>query len=763
MPLLRSFFLALLLLAAVPATAQPGDADWLYRGSDIPRDSAWRFGTLGNGLRYAIRRKPLPAGQVSIRIRIDAGSLHERDEARGWAHFVEHMLFRGTASYPDRRAREIWQSLGASFGSDSNARTTPTETVYQLDLPRNGREALDTSLAVLAEMMSRATIAPETVAAERPVVLAEKGRRPELAQRVIELTRTLFYSGLKFAERDPIGTDATLAAASAEGLRAFYRRWYRPERTTLVMAGDADPALMEDLLRARFGGWRGEGPAPAEPAYGRPAAVEPAVAGLPYPGVPVTATLAWVRPWREAAHTLERERLLLEEGLAERILNRRLESHARGQAAFINASVNADRARNIVEATQLAVVAREGNWRGALNESFAILADALRAPPSQAEIGRELANLRTSVTAAVQGEPTVRSPTRAEQLVNAVSSGGVVATAQTVLDNLDRHAPSMTPERIGAAMRALFTGDGPRMMLLTPAAVALPDLASGLAAARAVAPAERGAERRVSFDDLPLPANPGREVSRQRIEDMDVTIVRFANGSTLSFKRTAFERGSVQVRLRFGAGMAWLAPDRPSLAWLGGLVGPSGLAGLDLESVERMLTGRRIGLAFRVEDDAFVLSGQTNQADLADQLRLLAAKLSHPHWDPAIFARFRAAAVESFDLHFSSAAARAGREAGGVFRPNDQRWRPVEREAMAAVTAEQFRAFFTPLLAQGPVHAIIVGDIELEAAVAAMRRTIAALPARPDPAPPPGALALRPPAADPAPRTFTHRGDPNQA
>ena len=52
---------------------------------------------------------------------------------------------------------------------------------------------------------------------------------------------------------------------------------------------------------------------------------------------------------------------------------------------------------------------------------------------------------------------------------------------------------------------------------------------------------------------------------------------------------------------------------------------------------------------------------------------------------------------------------------------------------MKAVTVDQFRDFFTPLLAQGPVHAIIVGDMELEAAVEAMRRTVASLPQRPAP------------------------------
>jgi zinc protease len=98
MSLVRAFLLAFALLVASPSAAQIGDSDWLYRGSDIERDPSWRFGTLANGLRYAVRRNALPAGQVSIRIRIDAGALHEEDQERGWAHYVEHMLFRGTES-----------------------------------------------------------------------------------------------------------------------------------------------------------------------------------------------------------------------------------------------------------------------------------------------------------------------------------------------------------------------------------------------------------------------------------------------------------------------------------------------------------------------------------------------------------------------------------------------------------------------------------------------------------------------------------------
>lgn len=771
-PAILAFLLALSvpLLAQTPAPAAPaadprGDTGWFYRGSDIAPDPAWRFGTLPNGLHYAVRQGALPAGQVSIRIRIDAGSLHEADNERGWAHYVEHMVFRGTENFPDREARQTWQRLGASFGSDSNARTTPTDTVYQLDLPHADRASLDTSLNVLSEMMSRARFDAAAVNGERPVILSEKNRRSELATRMRDASLPLYFAGLRFAERDPIGTDETLNGATADGLRAFYRRWYRPSRATIVMVGDADPDMMEGLIRDRFGGWQGEGPEPADPDYGAPAEVPEAVANVPYPGVPHTANIQWIRPYEPVPHTMAREQMYLAENLAARIINRRLEAHARGDSAFISASVGLSRQRNIANMSGLTLTAKDGRWRDAMTESFAIIGDALRDPPSETEIARELSNLRTGVTAAVQGEDTVRSQVRAEQLVGAIDNGAVTTTAQTVLDNFERNVPEMTPARVGAAMRDLFSGLGPRVILATPTAIEGGNaaLAQGLAEARAAAPATRPAERRVSFDDLPALGRPGREVSRERIEDMDVTIVRFANGSTLTFKPTAFERGSVQVRLRFGHGQAGFASDRPSLGWLSSLVASSGLAGLDIDGMERLLTGRRIGLAFAIDEDAFVLAGQTNAADLPDQLRLLATKLVAPNWDPALFARYRTSAVDNFDLAFTSASARANRELGGVVRPNDQRFRAIEREEIANVTLDQFRDFYAPLLADGPVHVVIVGDMTLDDAVAAVRRTVAALPTRRATPPASDAAALRPPAPGPEPRTFTHRGDANQA
>ncbi|MBV9749491.1 MAG: insulinase family protein, partial [Acetobacteraceae bacterium] len=131
-------FLALFLLGAAasgkqkavvpppaPAAVRVDPSAWLYKGSDITPDPAWSFGTLPNGLRYAVRKNGVPPGQVSIRVRIDAGSLYETDAERGFAHFIEHLSYRASEYVPDGEAKRIFQNFGATFGTDTNAQTSP--------------------------------------------------------------------------------------------------------------------------------------------------------------------------------------------------------------------------------------------------------------------------------------------------------------------------------------------------------------------------------------------------------------------------------------------------------------------------------------------------------------------------------------------------------------------------------------------------------------------------------------------------------------
>ena len=170
--LLRAFALSLLLVPVLPLGAQVAaplpaattaslpapryaqpDDPWIYRGTDIPIDQEWLFGEMPNGVRYAVRRNGAPPGQVALRVRIDAGSLHENDSELGFAHLIEHLTFRESKYFGISEAIPHFQRLGASLGHDTNAITSPTQTVYKLDLPNATPATLEESIRLFSGMI----------------------------------------------------------------------------------------------------------------------------------------------------------------------------------------------------------------------------------------------------------------------------------------------------------------------------------------------------------------------------------------------------------------------------------------------------------------------------------------------------------------------------------------------------------------------------------------------------------------------------------
>ena len=97
--------------------------------------SASISGQLDNGFQYVIEEKQNVKEQVAIRLVVKVGSIYEEEEEKGIAHFVEHMLFKGTESFPNFQAIQELASLGAEFGRQVNATTKMDHTEFVIDLP----------------------------------------------------------------------------------------------------------------------------------------------------------------------------------------------------------------------------------------------------------------------------------------------------------------------------------------------------------------------------------------------------------------------------------------------------------------------------------------------------------------------------------------------------------------------------------------------------------------------------------------------------
>jgi len=139
----------------------------------IVNDPEVRAGVLPNGLHYYVQSNPKPADRAELRLVIRAGSVLEDEDQRGLAHFLEHMLFNGTESYPANELIDILESFGMDFGPDINAYTSFDQTVFQLTVSTDDEEQFLLGLNVLEEWAFKASLTEEEFEKERGVVLEE--------------------------------------------------------------------------------------------------------------------------------------------------------------------------------------------------------------------------------------------------------------------------------------------------------------------------------------------------------------------------------------------------------------------------------------------------------------------------------------------------------------------------------------------------------------------------------------------------------------
>ncbi|MEL0253641.1 MAG: insulinase family protein, partial [Novosphingobium sp.] len=140
----------------------------------------------------------------------------------------------------------------------------------------------------------------------------------------------------------------TLEAADAAKVKAFHDKWYRPDNTVIVVAGDADPAALIKRIEQSFGGWRATGKKPLQPDFGKPlapAGVDPKnpvgeAKVLVEPDLPRLVNWAYLRPWKKVNDTIVYNQGLMIDRLALALINRRLEGRARAGGSYLVASVD---------------------------------------------------------------------------------------------------------------------------------------------------------------------------------------------------------------------------------------------------------------------------------------------------------------------------------------------------------------------------------------------------------------------------------------
>ncbi len=761
---------------ATPAPAVKCDpnAPWLYRCSDIPIDKEWIFGELPNGVRYVVRKNGVPPGQVSIRVRMDVGSMYERDSERGFSHLLEHLVFRQSKYLGDGEAIPTWQKMGATFGSDTNAETSPIATTFKLDLPNSTEASVDESMKLISGMMIAPTLSEKNVRTDVPIVLAEMRERGGTASRVFDQTQETLFAGQKLASRAVIGTEATLNAANEANVRAFHQRWYRPENAVVIVVGDIPTAAMEASIKKWFGDWQGVGPRAPEPPFGDPLAPKGAKGVAPVgqtkvivePDMPRSITYAIMRPWRPVRDTVVYNQGIMVDSLAQAIINRRLEAKARAGGSFLVAQVSKDKVVRSADATYVMITPLGADWKAALGDTRAVIADAMAKPPTQEEIDREVKEFAVAFDSSVEQRRLLPGAKLADDMVTALDIRETIASPEVVQDIFRRSIPLFTPANVLAHTRQMFQGTVTRAVYVTPQAgeATAAGIKTALATPVAANSGSRLAATSIKFSDLPPIGAPTEPLAERATGLLDIKQYDYANGVKVQLWPTEDEPGRVTLKVRFGGGWRAFTAKTAPYATLGDMaLVDVGVGKLDREAMDRVMTGRKIGFDFSIEDANFLFKADTRAADLEDQLYLFAAKFATPRWDANPVLRAQAAAKINYESYASSPQGVLERDLRFLERGRDPVFRTPTPAEISATTVEGFREVWEPILRQGPIEIQLYGDFDKAKALAALNRTFGALPLRGDL--PEGTAGLEartlPPSAQPV--LLYHRGDANQA
>lgn len=228
------------------------DIDFTNLNAPVPLDKSIQKGTLANGLTYYIKKNAKPEKRMELRLVVKAGAINEDADQNGIAHFVEHMLFNGTEHFPKNDLVHYLEKIGVRFGADLNAYTAYDQTVYQLPIPTDKPELIQSGFKILADWAGSATFKPDEIDKERGVVLEEWRLRQGAGMRASKVHRPTIYYGSKLEQHDVIGDNNVIQKAPYAVIKRFYQDWYRPDLMAVVVVGDIDVAQIEKQIKENF-------------------------------------------------------------------------------------------------------------------------------------------------------------------------------------------------------------------------------------------------------------------------------------------------------------------------------------------------------------------------------------------------------------------------------------------------------------------------------------------------------------------------------
>ena len=708
---------------------------WAQDSSDIKPDPRVIYRTLPNGMRYLLMPNKQPPGRVSMRLHIAAGSLMEREDQLGVAHFLEHMVFNGSKKFPD--ASQLipkMQRLGIGFGAHANASTTFDETIYKLDLPNNEEDTLKLGFDIMRDFGDGALLRDEEIEKERGVILSEKTSRDSVQMRLMEQQFQTLLPDALMTKRFPIGTEEIIKSAPRKVFTDFYSQYYIPSRMTFVYVGDFDPVEAEKRIIANFSSM-------ANPVIPGP---EPKLGSIPSgqgfktlivadKEVAITdITLLTLNPSKKKPDTKANRAADLPHALAHSMLSRRFSILAKKENSTIGGG-NAYKQNlfDFVEMTAISVNAKNQDWKSALTTVEQELRRALEHGFTASELKEVKAGILNAYEQAVKSSTSRKTPSIASSLTQHIHSDAVFSTPEDDLAILRESLENITPATCHDALKKLWNTEDITLILTTKKRPQDGDATLTKiyenSKKKPVSAPEQTAEVNFAYTNF---GEAGTVEKKHYVKDHDFTQIQFHNGCRCNIKKTDFKQNNIRVTALVGGGKLSMPKNKPGIdVYASSTFGAGGLGKHSNDDLRRILAGRNAGFGFALSDTAFTLSGITTPDDLELQLQLLCAHLTDPGFRPEADRLFQAQ-IPTIYSQLKHTAAGPQSKLSAFLRGNDPRFTFPTKEQLETYDSNQIKQWILPEFKNGYLELSIIGDLDVDKTIDLLSKTLGALPKR---------------------------------
>ncbi len=664
-----------ILLAGSPALAAPAAPAKAGAAGDVLPFKATEK-TLANGLKIIVVPTGLP-NLVSVTIPVQTGSRNEIEPGKsGFAHFFEHMMFRGTKAYPPEKYQEVITRAGAR----QNAYTSDDLTNYYTTF---AKEDLDTVLKVEADRFQHLDYPIEAFKTESRAVLGEYNKNSaNPMQKLFEVQRDAAFTTHTY-KHTTMGflKDIEDMPNQYAYSKVFFDRWYRPEKTTIIVAGDVDPAKAIAMVEKYWGGWK-------KGSYTAPVPSEPKAAGAQYRHVPwPTPTLPLVTAAFRAPAFSDTEKdgaalsmlLSLSFGRTSPLYKRLVQDEQKVDQLF-------EFAPNRVDPSLATIGARVKKAADALYVRDAILQTVAKARDTQVS-AKELQDAKSA-----QKYGLVRTLDNTEQIAATLASYVHFNRSYGTLNRYYRLVDSLTPADLQAAARKYLVDDS--MVVTTLAHEALP----------------------AGIEALPPLATMAAKIGDAKF---DVLVQKSA-------------LPQLRFKLLFAAGSAHDPKGKEGLANLtAAMVANAGSSSRKIDEVNKALFPLAGSFAEQVDKEMTTFSGSIHKDNWVEYLDIALPMLTEPGFRDEDFRRLKDRQKNALLLdlkdnneeEFGKERLQANVYAGTPYA------HPVlgTVKGIESITLQDVKAFYRHAYTQGALRVGISGDVG-ESMTASLKAQLARLP-----------------------------------